>query len=557
MSMPGMGKPQLEVGIGADLSPFEKAIGEIRAEIGQLSTAIMQSGKSAGSGYTKEIDKAGKTTDEFAGFIKKQRQENRLQNFVFRESQGAIAAVTFGMLALTSATGDNSKSTQQLNRVLASTYSAFQGVSFAMQALKVASAGLATGIGAIVAIGVGLLVLLDKSKDKAEQNAKAFKRWAESIESVTDAELALELMHAEKELARLQKQVEEWKRSAPAEGFKEVSKEVSGVPKAVGEGLSKAYGLIATAIGSVFAPSVEDAQKRVEDLYEMLEKRDKDRNREVRKSAEEEVKARRGIIPWLEYEIKLLEEQKKKATNLLEVSRLNIQIKQKGRELDLLAAGITAVPVFKLAVKHARDFYAIVTESGAKTKELDFHIMQLGADAQVSFGEKAAGAIDLWRDAELSVGQAIDRVSDAMTLQAGNMQGSFNEMLTGFLNVARQMIAAEIAIGVASAVRGALSTVPFPFNIIAAGIAAAAAKTAFEALVPKLSAGALAFGPTIAMVGDNPNAAINPEVIAPLSELRGMGAQRIQVEVVGRISGRDLVFITDKVRDEIGRITGN
>lgn len=40
--------------------------------------------------------------------------------------------------------------------------------------------------------------------------------------------------------------------------------------------------------------------------------------------------------------------------------------------------------------------------------------------------------------------------------------------------------------------------------------------------IPKLAKGGLAFGPTLAMVGDNRGAAANPEVIAPLSELEGM-----------------------------------
>jgi len=41
--------------------------------------------------------------------------------------------------------------------------------------------------------------------------------------------------------------------------------------------------------------------------------------------------------------------------------------------------------------------------------------------------------------------------------------------------------------------------------------------------IPKFASGGLAFGPTLAVVGDNPGAATDPEVIAPLSRLRGMG----------------------------------
>lgn len=53
--------------------------------------------------------------------------------------------------------------------------------------------------------------------------------------------------------------------------------------------------------------------------------------------------------------------------------------------------------------------------------------------------------------------------------------------------------------------------------------------------LPKLAKGGLAYGPTIAMVGDNPGAASDPEVIAPLSKLRSyMGGQRLQL--VGNVA---------------------
>jgi phage-related protein len=40
--------------------------------------------------------------------------------------------------------------------------------------------------------------------------------------------------------------------------------------------------------------------------------------------------------------------------------------------------------------------------------------------------------------------------------------------------------------------------------------------------IPKLAKGGLAFGPTLAMVGDNINASIDPEVIMPISKLENM-----------------------------------
>lgn len=76
-----------------------------------------------------------------------------------------------------------------------------------------------------------------------------------------------------------------------------------------------------------------------------------------------------------------------------------------------------------------------------------------------------------------------------------------------------------------------------PWVAIAAGIAAVAAGKIFMNLAttpPKLATGGLAYGPTLAVVGDNRGAASDPEVIAPLSKLRNyIGGQ--QLELVGGI----------------------
>lgn len=57
--------------------------------------------------------------------------------------------------------------------------------------------------------------------------------------------------------------------------------------------------------------------------------------------------------------------------------------------------------------------------------------------------------------------------------------------------------------------------------------------------IPKLAKGGLAFGPTLAMVGDNRGASADPEVISPLSKLQAMmdqsGGQGMNDEVVAAI----------------------
>lgn len=80
--------------------------------------------------------------------------------------------------------------------------------------------------------------------------------------------------------------------------------------------------------------------------------------------------------------------------------------------------------------------------------------------------------------------------------------------------------------------------------------------------IPKLAKGGLAYGPTLAMVGDNPGARVDPEVVAPLSKLEGMinsgGNNRDVINVLNSIlralqSGQgDLVLQVGST--ELGRV---
>jgi hypothetical protein len=77
---------------------------------------------------------------------------------------------------------------------------------------------------------------------------------------------------------------------------------------------------------------------------------------------------------------------------------------------------------------------------------------------------------------------------------------------------------------------------------------------------PKLAKGGLAYGETLAMVGDNPNASVDPEVIAPLSKLKdiiGGGASEIMVGGTFRIRGEDLELVLQKAKTTKQRRYGN
>jgi TP901 family phage tail tape measure protein len=144
-------------------------------------------------------------------------------------------------------------------------------------------------------------------------------------------------------------------------------------------------------------------------------------------------------------------------------------------------------------------------------------------------------------------------VADAAMRGASSLQALASSAVESGAKVIRSLIME----GVAGYVRSAMTSIPFPFGAIAGAVAGGAAVGLFNSVlnkvkVPALATGGLAYGPTVAMVGDNPGANIDPEVISPLSKLKdiiGSTAQAIKVEWPQsgfRLDGRDLVLVMDR-----------
>ena len=110
------------------------------------------------------------------------------------------------------------------------------------------------------------------------------------------------------------------------------------------------------------------------------------------------------------------------------------------------------------------------------------------------------------------------------------------------LSVTKQVVVAFLTAAKAKVIQNAAeaSAGSGPaFPIVMAGLLAAGIGVINSIELPALAKGGMAFGPTMALIGDNRNAAIDPEVVAPLSKLRDMMGGN-QVEVFGRISGNDI-----------------
>lgn len=107
-----------------------------------------------------------------------------------------------------------------------------------------------------------------------------------------------------------------------------------------------------------------------------------------------------------------------------------------------------------------------------------------------------------------------------------------------------------------------------PWLAIGVGLAMAITSALMQATIsdeastgaPALANGGLAYGATYAMVGDNPNASVDPEVIAPLSKLKKMIApennNNSTGEVVFKISGDSLKGILRKINRKDSRTNG-
>jgi tape measure domain-containing protein len=183
--------------------------------------------------------------------------------------------------------------------------------------------------------------------------------------------------------------------------------------------------------------------------------------------------------------------------------------------------------------------------------------LKLTREEQEAFTYSTGDFFAMWKDG----GEAQKAMTDSVlnSIQTLNSQGSasFQEYAAAAVSSALQVAKSMAIEGIFKAVSSAMK-LPFPANIAAGALAAGAASALFNGLQskiqpPKLAQGGLAYGPTLAMVGDNRMAGIDPEVIAPLSKLQDMlgGSQR--VEVMGKISGRDLMLVMNKEVESTNR----
>jgi len=133
-------------------------------------------------------------------------------------------------------------------------------------------------------------------------------------------------------------------------------------------------------------------------------------------------------------------------------------------------------------------------------------------------------SIAAYKEGLQSVKDAANETGESIT---ESMRESAESALSGsesFRDAAKRIVNSFISQGIAAVIANTLKAAGIfgPAGVALASLAGVAAKNLFSSAVPKLAQGGLAYGPTLAMVGDNRGAGTNPEVIAPLSKLKDM-----------------------------------
>jgi tape measure domain-containing protein len=184
-----------------------------------------------------------------------------------------------------------------------------------------------------------------------------------------------------------------------------------------------------------------------------------------------------------------------------------------------------------------------------KFKLVKDQVLETSTSTQKSF-EGMAQYFESWGK---TMKAASENAAKSMMDLAASGETSFKKLGQAALKSAADVVRKYIMEGVAAVVSKSLQTLG-PLGLAVGGAAGAAAGVLFNRLlkglkVPAFAQGGLVYGPQLAMVGDNPGAVNDPEVIAPLSKLKDMiGGGNGQLTGTVRIAGSDLLVVLESAQ---------
>ena len=267
-----------------------------------------------------------------------------------------------------------------------------------------------------------------------------------------------------------------------------------------------------------------------------------------------------------------LEEKIKTLSRTTEAyEQLSHTVELAGQEFELFESGqlLGFLNDFYDASITASEGVTAITEKLNELRDASGPAMQQATQNVEGFAlESSAQLLDFLDDYQVTAQQTVDMtnsLSSGMETLGGMIAQTFQGLIDGSIEgkdalriLAKQIIAAAVAQAISNAVANASSSLNAE-NQLSAGktigkhmIIALGSVAAGLAAMPAFAQGGIVYGPGMAMVGDNRNAGLDPEVIAPLSKLeRIMGGRATQV--YGRISGDDIVISNDRATRDRNR----
>jgi len=336
---------------------------------------------------------------------------------------------------------------------------------------------------ALATLGTAIVLFRQRTQDASKTNK-------EFIDTLVGMDKQAQINHIKEQIRELERERNEMKAAQRAE----MAAQAAG---ALGDKFDKN---IARGNTQKYADQVKYLDERIAGLVTTV----RDMSKEQEKVEQVTVETTRAIVE----ETKAIEEAGNKTFWLL-VQLNQMSTPQIGGLLDMLES-------VKVKLQEVGD---VAKETG---NEIESAIQNAVSDSLVALGE--------------GIGKLLSGGLQGVNLMAGALMQLGNLMKS----IGKAMVAQATAM-----ITFQKTLFKNPYLAAAAGVAFIAAGALLSNYatnlqeMPALAEGGLAYGATTAIVGDNPNARIDPEVIAPLSKLQDMmGGQR--VEVFGRISGDDI-----------------
>lgn len=198
-----------------------------------------------------------------------------------------------------------------------------------------------------------------------------------------------------------------------------------------------------------------------------------------------------------------------------------------------------------------------------ETKLLNDEFLALGtnlSDVAVVAAERSKEMANSFSAMNMAISTAMQAAGEAMKQSAQEGETSMKAMGKAALKAAADVIRAALMEAVASQIKKAIVSIPFPFNLAIAAAGGAAVGVMFNRLmkglkIPAFAEGGMVSKPTLGLFGEYPGAKTNPEFVLRQDQLLGLmskagGGGNVNVTGTFRIAGRDLVLVLEQAQAE-------